>query len=263
MAALVRDNAPLRVVAVSVAVVLGLALLPGAGEAQAGGDSPDGPQSRPNGPWIQDSQEMNLDGFRDHEQLTADLQRIERRSQGRMTLESVGESNEGRDIWMATVGTGDRSVLYVTQQHGNEPHGTEAAVEALQTLSRSDHPEVRRIRDELTVVMVVRANPDGSERYWRQNVDPDCDPDEPSCLPGRGYDPNRWHDPRVADEEVPVPEALAVRETYQRFQPEAVVDYHGQLSYVSDGGRNITTSVLWSQFPDDVEVTPERQHAID
>jgi hypothetical protein len=232
-------------------LVVGLAPLAGAD-----------PQSRPNGPWVQEAEKLNLEGFRSYEQLVAELHRIEDSSRGRVELEVIGTSNEGRDIYLARVGSGERSVLYLTQQHGNEPHGTEAAVQALRTLGSSNHPAVRRIRDELTVLMVVRANPDGSERYWRQNVDPDCDATLASCLPGRGYDPNRWHDPRVADEDVPVPEALAIRETFRRFTPELVVDYHGQLSYVSGDGRMITTSVLWPMFPADVDVTPERDAAV-
>jgi hypothetical protein len=221
------------------------------------------PQTTPNGPWVQPQERNTLEGFRDHVQLVRDLESIESSSRGRMSLEIIGSSNEGRDIHLASVGEGERTILYLTQQHGNEPHGTEAAVQALRTLASSDQPAIRRIREELTVLMVVRANPDGSERYWRQNVDPDCDATDATCLPGRGYDPNRWHDPRIDDSEVPVPETVAMRETVRRYSPELVVDYHGQLSYRTAEDEMVTTSVLWPIFPDSVEVTPERQAAID
>lgn len=242
----------------AIVVVASTLLVGGVFAALAGAE----PQSTPNGPWVQDAERLGLEGFASHEQLVAELRRIEASSDGRAGLEVVGRSNEGRDILLARVGTGNRAILYVTQQHGNEPHGTEAAVAVFRTLASSDQPEVRRIRDELTVLLLVRANPDGAERYWRQNVDPGCDPEDATCLPGRGYDVNRWHDPRVADEAVPVPETLAVRETFRRYAPELVVDYHGQLSYASADGKMITTSLLWPMFPAGVELTPERQAAV-
>jgi hypothetical protein len=224
-------------------------------------------QGTSQGPWVQDSEKLNQSGLHDYEQLTNALHRIERSSGGRMTVESVGTSNEGRDIWLAKLGTGDRTVLYITQQHGNEVHGTEAAIHALRTLAGSNRPEVRRILDEITLLVIPRVNPDGSERgashNWRQNYDPDCDAAENACTRGRGFDPNRWHDPRIPDEAVLVPETLAVRQVYAEYQPELVVDYHNQGRYLNDDGEQITMSVVWSTLPVDAEVTPEREAAID
>ncbi len=232
------------------------------GTLLAAGLAAGSPHTTPDGPWVQDEQNLSLRGFSSYEELTRDLEAVARSSQGRVTLETVGQSNEGRDLRLAKVGTGDRKILYITQQHGNEPHGTESAVQALKALASRQDKTSALIREELTVLMLVRVNPDGSERYWRQNVDPDCDDDVASCLPGRGWDPNRWHDPRIDDAEVPVPETVAVRETVRRYQPELIVDYHGQLTYAGDDGSMITTSVLWPQFPADVELTPERRAAI-
>jgi predicted deacylase len=200
-------------------------------------------QSRPGGPWIEDSQNVSLERLHTYEELTAALQRIEARSDGRIDVYSIGTTNEGRDIWAATVGTGDTGVLYITQQHGDEPLGTEAALQLLQHLATSNSPQVEQILDEVTLTIVVRANPDGAERFQRQNVDPDCV--GAFCRPGVGYDINRYHDPSVAPEDNPVPEAAAIRRLYDTLQPDIVVDYHHQGTYVNEDGEMITASVFW------------------
>src|SRR4051812_48907877 len=59
------------------------------------------------------------------------LARVAKASDGRVRLGVVGRTNEQRPIRLATVGTGPVRLLYVTQQHGDEPLGTPAAVRAL------------------------------------------------------------------------------------------------------------------------------------
>jgi predicted deacylase len=227
----------LRSLALACACVA-LLMPPGAASAQ---------QSVPNGPWLEDTQHMSLERLHSNAELAAALQRIADRSKGRMTLEVAGTSNEGRPLWLAKVGTGETTVLYITQQHGNEPLGTEAALSLLQRLATSNHPDIRRMREELTVLVVPRVNPDGHERFWRQNYDPVLEPGAPTDFwtAGRGYDINRWHLPTLAPADNPVPEAATVQRVYQRYQPDIVVDYHHQGSYVNDDGELIRTSMFW------------------
>jgi len=205
------------------------------------------PQSVPNGPWLEDTPNMSLERLHTNAELAAELQRIADRSKGRMTVEVAGRSNEGRPLWLAKVGSGDTPVLYITQQHGNEPLGTEAALELLQRLATSTHPEIARMRKELTILVVPRVNPDGHVRFWRQNFDPILEPGDPTDFwtEGRGYDINRWHLPSLAPEDNPVPEAATVQRIWHRYRPAIVVDYHHQGSYVSDDGELITASMFW------------------
>lgn len=176
-------------------------------------------------------------------------------------LEQVGTSNEGRGLWLAGVGTGPRTILVIAQQHGNEPHGSEAALDYLHTLATSTRPEIRALREELTVWVMPRANPDGAAHNWRQNHDPECTWEVPDCTPGRGIDPNRWHDPAVSLEEVPAPETVAVREVFAQVEPELVLDLHGQLSYVDEDLEPITASVAWPVIAQE-DLTPEREAAV-
>jgi murein tripeptide amidase MpaA len=219
-------------IAVLLSLMLLVASLPVAALAQT-----------PGGPWTTPEQEVSLSRLTTYEELVKRLNRIAQSSQGRVTLEVIGQTNEDRDIYMARVGTGDTTVMYITQQHGNEPLPTEAALQLLQHLGSSNSPEVRQILSELTVLIVVRANPDGSERYWRQNYDPDASGDFHTA--GRGFDINRYHDPALSPDDNPVPEAAAIRRAYERYQPDIVVDYHHQGSYVDADGNQITMSVFW------------------
>jgi len=205
------------------------------------------PQSVPNGPWLQDTQHMSLERLHTTAELATELRRIAERSKGRMTLEVAGRSNEGRPLWLAKVGSGDTTVLYITQQHGNEPLGTEAALNLLRRLATSGQPDIQRMRSELTILVVPRVNPDGHERFWRQNFDPTIEPGAPTDFwtEGRGYDINRWHLPSLAPEDNPVPEAATVQRVYAEYQPEIVVDFHHQGSYVNEDGELIKTSMFW------------------
>ncbi|WP_017593119.1 M14 family zinc carboxypeptidase [Nocardiopsis potens] len=181
------------------------------------------------------------------EELTRHLKAIEFKSRGRVDVDTVGTTNEGRPIFGASVGEGPLRLMYVTQQHGNEPLGTPAALKLLEDLGVKRTPENRAILRAVTIDIVVRANPDGHERDWRYNYDPGADPEYGE--PGKGYDPNRYHDPQVAPEDNPVPESAAVRRLYDRTAPDLVVDYHMQGRYVDDDGEEITASVLWPTHP--------------
>jgi hypothetical protein len=181
-------------------------------------------------------------------ELARTLAQIERASGGRVDVRSVGTSNEGRPFWFATLGTGPVRLLYVTQQHGDEPLGTESAIHALRTLGLSQRASVRQLRSKITLGIIVRANPDGHERNWRFNFDPDAQPEFGQA--GQGYDINRYHSPELAPEDNPVPEAAAIQRTYAAFRPSIVVDYHMQGRYVFPDGREITTSIFWPNHPD-------------
>jgi hypothetical protein len=106
--------------------------------------------------------------FVSHDQLTSQLQRIERTSKGEVDVEVAGYSNQGREIYTARVGTGDTVMLVQSQIHGNENHGTEALLNLLHQFGGSS-PEAQAIRDNITIVAVPRLNVDGAENDTRQN----------------------------------------------------------------------------------------------
>ena len=195
----------------------------------------------PRGPWVQDTQNVSLERLHTYDELTSALQKLD--ASDDVTVRSIGKSNEGRDIWYAETGTGPTRLLYVTQQHGNEPMPTEAALNFLQNVGTSNSAWAKDIRANVTLGVVVRANPDGTERFWRQNVQPGCT--GTYCSAGRGFDLNRLHEPTLAPENNPAPETAAVQRLFRENPYDIVVDFHHQGTYVAEDGRMITTSIMW------------------
>jgi len=181
------------------------------------------------------------------EEVGRALARVARDSHGRVRLGIIGRSNEGRPIRLATVGHGRTRLLYVTQQHGNEPLGTPAAVRALWALGVPDSAWHRWLRSRVTIDVVVQANPDGAVRDQRYNHDPTAT--GPYAQPGVGYDINRFHNPLTPIGDNPVPESRAVLRLWRATRPEIVVDYHMQGRYVQPDGRETTASILWPTSP--------------
>ncbi|MDI6102808.1 M14 family zinc carboxypeptidase [Actinoplanes sp. NEAU-A12] len=190
------------------------------------------------------------------------LARVARDSAGRVRLGVIGRSNEGRALRLATVGHGPTRLLYVTQQHGDEPLGTPAAIRALWALGVPDSAWHRALRSRVTIDVVVQANPDGAVRDQRWNHDPSASGEY--AEPGVGYDINRYHNPLTPTGDNPVPEARAVLRWWHRTEPRIVVDYHMQGRYQQPDGRETTASVLWptSALVTPAAVTTGRQLAV-
>lgn len=166
-----------------------------------------------------------------HEELLTELERIERSSRGSVSTEIVGESVEGRGIPVASVGDGDMDVFIGTEQHGDEPTGTSAAVEILRNLGSGGN-NTSTIRDELTVHMMLMVNPDGAERDQRVNAE--------------GVDPNRNHDYEPGSEDNPSPESQAMIDAVDEIDPLWVADLHTQTGdYIDDDGNSVTASNYW------------------
>jgi len=123
----------------------------------------------PNGNLTNDNQVYSINGFTDHAEMVKRLEQIEKNSQGRVALEVVGKSNRGRAIYKARVGNGKKVVLIESEIHGNEKTGTEALLNLLQYVGSSNSPEAKKIRDELTLVVLPKMNPDASELNRRGN----------------------------------------------------------------------------------------------
>ncbi len=247
--------------ALAAAAVLSVCFLPVAADAE----------STPNGPWVTPEQNISLEAFSDYVELTERLMKIEASSNGLVEIEAIGTSVEGRSIWMAKIGdSGNTPVLIFTQQHGDEPHGTEAVLELIQTLSTGS-AAANRILDHLFVLVIPRVNVDGAEIPTRGNADFTAPPRNSGQCPAAGgsdpdgkgiystefrdtgiysYDMNRYHwgdwteswqylcnvdeNGNSLYPENPVPESLAVLGAYDDYGPIWAVDVHNQGFNVVD-----------------------------
>ncbi|MDG4827479.1 M14 family zinc carboxypeptidase [Asanoa sp. WMMD1127] len=196
------------------------------------------------------------------EEVGRALARIARESDGRVRLGVAGRSNEGRPLRVATVGHGPTRLLFVTQQHGDEPLGTPAAVRALWALGVPNTAWHRWVRSRVTLDIVVQANPDGAVRDQRYNHDPSASGDY--AEPGVGYDINRFHNPLTPIADNPVPESRAILRWWHAHEPRIVVDYHMQGRYLQPDGRETTASMLWptTTLADAAAVDAGRQLAV-
>jgi hypothetical protein len=141
----------------------------------------------PGGPWTTDTQNVSLSVLSDYNELVKKLKKIEKASKGLVELEVIGQTNYGKDIYMAKVGDyRNEPVMIMTQQHGNEPLTTESALQLLQKLGTGSK-QAMKILDELYVLVIVRVNPEGAELFTRGNADFDAPPrDSRGCFDADG-----------------------------------------------------------------------------
>ena len=184
---------------------------------------------------------LTFPALRSNDELYADLNRLDA-EYDTLSLEVVGASLDARPLYAATVGTGEASLLFITQQHGDEPIGTEAAMYFLDFLA-GDSELARSLRDEVTVTVVPRVNPDGFAR-WEREVGGERGLVDPR-LNNNEIDLNRTYDPAAPFTADVAPESVAVRELLARLDPDFVFDYHGQGNYRDAEGELDTMSVLW------------------
>jgi predicted deacylase len=247
----------------------------------------DPPLTKPNGPWQTPNQNESLASLRYYPELIATLERIVASSHGaaRLSYSPYRAKDSGRQIPIVTIGHGDRAMMVIANQHGNEYVVSNSAIEIIRALT-ANSDAARTIRDELTVTVMPRVNVDGFDGTptgspWRYNVDPDVCPTGPCpafYARNQGYDINRYHsylrsdpldDPNtgpiaVGQGDNPVPEALAVRNAYDAAggsdKVEVMIDLHHQGTRIDAQGDMVTASTLWpnaTQTADQLGIRPQ------
>jgi hypothetical protein len=178
-----------------------------------------------------------------HAELLERLRALEERYRGRLALEEVGRSVEGRSIHLMTLGSGPRRILLWSQMHGDEPSATPALLDLAGTLLASDQPEARVILEGATLLVVPMLNPDGAERYARRNA--------------QAIDINR------DALQLSTPEGRVLKAVRDRFQPELAFNLHDQnrRTTVGDTGVLATISLLAVSGDREGTLTPGRARA--
>ena len=224
------------------------------------------PQSIPNGPWVEDNQNVQLNALMSNEELEKTLYQIEGRAKGRMTVEVGTYSTIGLPIFVVKFGEVDSNsnktrVLIEGQIHGGEPLGAEACVELIKQLAASGNKDIDMILNKLSIWIVPRLNVEGASYevdgvlvQRRQNSQA-WTPEEwglPADAPAPwyyrsrtppGYDINRDSNPDLdfllgpgnasllpGASALPgffvTPEARMMRDIYKEFQPDVFIDLH-------------------------------------
>ena len=86
-------------------------------------------------------------------------------------VKKVGESIEGRDLKLISLGTGKTNIFLWSQMHGDEPTATQAIFDLLNFFNSNDFKkEKTAILDSLTLHFLPMLNPDGAEVFKRRNA---------------------------------------------------------------------------------------------
>ncbi|HEX6052555.1 MAG TPA: M14 family zinc carboxypeptidase [Gemmatimonadaceae bacterium] len=89
----------------------------------------------------------------------------------RLRVEEIGRSLMGRPLRAITFGTGPTTVLLWSQMHGDEATATMALADIVAWMTAPGSDPMRdRIATALTITMVPMLNPDGAERFQRENA---------------------------------------------------------------------------------------------
>ncbi|HSJ33371.1 MAG TPA: M14 family metallopeptidase [Longimicrobiales bacterium] len=151
---------------------------------------------------------LRFDRYYDYDDMTAALRELQRTYPKFLTLQSIGRSGEGRDIWLMTVNNPDtgphtsKAAFWADANiHGNEIQGTEVNLYLLWFLMENYDalPKVKELVDARTFYIVPTMNPDGRENFlktggpsrsgmmaWDNDQDGIADEDDPDDLDGDG-----------------------------------------------------------------------------
>ena len=132
--------------------------------------------------------DVSFDRFYRYDELTKALEAWAAEYPKLFRFESIGQSFEGRDIWLATVtntetGPDDEKPAFLVEAniHSVEVTGTTAALHLLNRLvtGYGEDAKVTRVVDTRTFYVIPRLNPDGAElaladkpKYTRSSVRP-------------------------------------------------------------------------------------------
>ncbi|WP_282140449.1 M14 family zinc carboxypeptidase [Cytobacillus oceanisediminis] len=122
----------------------------------------------PGGPSANGNTSIN--SMLSYEDVVKTLKGIEQTSKGKVevfTLDRFGKSEQGRSIYVAKVGTGEKKIWIQAQIHGNEKLVTEAALQLLKTYASNNSKEVQTVLEESTLYFIPMYNPDGAEMNTR------------------------------------------------------------------------------------------------
>src|SRR2546421_1386184 len=116
-----------------------------------------------------------FDRYYPYDALTAQLEALAKAYPGLLTLESIGKSFEGRDVWcvtatnLATGPAAEKPAFWCDGNiHATEVSASSACLYLLNRLATTHgkDPDVTRALDTRAFYVVPRVNPDGAELYF-------------------------------------------------------------------------------------------------
>lgn len=196
------------------------------------------------GPNYGGNETINTSILRTYDEMVAELKKQDAR-QPAMELEVIGQSVKGRDLYLAKyISDPDNpTILYLTQQHGNEQLTTEGALEYIKHLGTG---KTKGVLDGVNILVVPMLNPDGAMG------DVDFPLDGYIADGGRtltranatGTDLNRDHVAKIQ------PETQALHENVMGvYGIDYMIDLHHQGTQSERDGELVSGSILFPTTP--------------
>lgn len=170
-----------------------------------------------------------------------------------MELEVIGQTVQKRDIYMAKYITNPENptVLFLTQQHGNEQLTTEGALEFIKHLGTA---KTGGVLENVNILVIPMLNADGAMGdvgFSLDNYHADGDR-HLTRYNFNGTDLNREHDKETSEME---PEARALHENvFMKYDIDYMIDLHHQGTLSETEGKLVSGSIL---YPTNPNVDPE------
>ncbi|HEY4600684.1 MAG TPA: M14 family zinc carboxypeptidase [Cerasibacillus sp.] len=202
-----------------------------------------------NGPNYGGNESVNTSIITTYEEMVNFLHKQEAK-QNHMELEVIGQSVKGRDIYLVKYmkNPENPTILYLTQQHGNEVLNTEGALEFIKHLGTG---KTKGVLDNVNVLIVPRLNPDGAAGDVDFPLD-DYVGDGDYHLTrynANGVDLNRDHVNRLE------PETKALHDNVlSAYDIDYMIDLHHQGPNSERDGELVSGSIL---YPTTSNVDPD------
>ncbi len=202
------------------------------------------------GPNYNGNETIKNERLHSYDEMVTLLERVDRQSEA-LDLEVYGQSVNNRDLYIAKFiqNPENPTILFLTQQHGNEVLTTEGALRMIQYLSTSSQ-EVKDVLENVNILIAPRLNVDGAEGDVNFSLD-DYVAGTHTRYNANGIDLNRDHVDRNE------PETAALHQNVlQKYKPDYMIDLHhqGTQTTLGDSDKLVSGSIL---YPTNENVDPE------
>lgn len=201
------------------------------------------------GPNYNGNEKVNGERLTSQEDLLAEVHRAADRSQF-IDTEIIGQSVQGRDIPLVKFGADpdNPTILFLTQQHGNEVMTTEAALNVIKGLSNNSKHN-SELAEEINVFFLPRLNPDGAVGDVNFDISDHVGGGIATRANASNIDLNRDHNT------LSQPETYALHNNVLRvYDIDYLVDFHHQGARSGIDGEYVSGSIL---YPTNELVNPE------
>lgn len=167
------------------------------------------------------------------------------KQQKEFTVKKIGESAEGRELNLVSIGNGKIKIFLWSQMHGDESTATAALFDIFNFLSDSSNKEFcGDIFSKVSLYFLPMVNPDGAERFRRRNL----------------YDIDLNRDAA----RLQTPEAIILKTVFDSLKAEFGFNLHDQSHRYSVGNsfRTAALSFLAPAFNYEKDINNVRERAV-